>query len=39
MYQRSNTKITGIKGSHYVYISQPLAVANLIIKAATELSK
>jgi pimeloyl-ACP methyl ester carboxylesterase len=39
MYERSNTKISKIKGSHAVYISQPAAVAEIIIKAAEEASK
>ena len=39
MYQRSNTKITKIKGSHAVYISQPDAVAKVIIEAAETASK
>jgi pimeloyl-ACP methyl ester carboxylesterase len=34
MYTRSNTKISKIKGSHVVYISQPEAVARVIIDAA-----
>src|ERR1700752_3851300 len=34
MYQRSNTKISRIKGSHAVYVSQPEAVARIIIEAA-----
>jgi pimeloyl-ACP methyl ester carboxylesterase len=34
MYKRSNTKITEIKGSHVVFISQPEAVAKVIIEAA-----
>ena len=34
MYQRSNTKITEIKGSHVVFMSQPEAVAKVIIAAA-----
>jgi len=34
MYQRSNTKITEIKGSHVVFMSQPEAVAKVIITAA-----
>lgn len=38
MYARSNTKVTEIKGSHCVYISQPVACANVIIQAATEIS-
>jgi len=39
MYQRSNTKFTKIKGSHAVYISQPAAVAEIIIEAAENASK
>lgn len=35
MYKRSNTKITEIKGSHVVFLSQPAAVAKVIIEAAT----
>jgi pimeloyl-ACP methyl ester carboxylesterase len=38
MYKRSNTKITEIKGSHVVFISQPEAVAKVIIEAATKAS-
>lgn len=34
MYKRSNTKITEIKGSHVVFISQPVKVANVIIEAS-----
>jgi pimeloyl-ACP methyl ester carboxylesterase len=34
MYTRSNTKITKIKGSHAVYISQPEAVAKVIMEAS-----
>ena len=34
MYQRSKTKITEIKGSHVVFISQPKAVADVIITAS-----
>ncbi|UPZ14279.1 alpha/beta hydrolase [Flavobacterium humidisoli] len=34
MYKRSNTKITEIKGSHVVFISQPEKVANVIIDAS-----
>jgi pimeloyl-ACP methyl ester carboxylesterase len=34
MYKRSNTKITEIKGSHVVFMSQPEKVANVIIEAA-----
>jgi pimeloyl-ACP methyl ester carboxylesterase len=39
MYKRSNTKITEIKGSHVVFISQPKAVAEVIIKASKEVGK
>jgi len=39
MYQRSHTKISKIKGSHAVYISQPDAVAKVIIEAAETASK
>ncbi|MES2651074.1 MAG: alpha/beta hydrolase [Bacteroidota bacterium] len=38
MYKRSNTKVTEIKGSHAVYISQPEKVAAVIVKAAKEVS-
>ncbi len=34
MYQRSNTKVSKVKGSHAVFISQPDAVAKVIIEAA-----
>jgi pimeloyl-ACP methyl ester carboxylesterase len=34
MYKRSNTKITEVKGSHVIFMSQPQAVANVIIEAA-----
>ena len=39
MYKRSNTKITEIKGSHVVFISQPAKVAAVIIEAARSVSK
>ena len=39
MYLRSNTRISKIKGSHAVYISQPEAVAKVIIEAAENASK
>lgn len=39
MYKRSNTKITEIKGSHVVFISQPKAVADVIITASKEVAK
>ncbi len=38
MYKRSNTRVTEIKGSHAVYISQPQKVAAVIILAAKEVS-
>jgi len=38
MYKRSNTKVTEIKGSHVVFMSQPAAVAKVIIEAATNAS-
>ena len=34
MYERSGTKVTEIKGSHLVYVSQPRAVARVIETAA-----
>jgi hypothetical protein len=34
MYSRSNTKITEIKGSHVIFMSQPELVAEVIIEAA-----
>ena len=39
MYKRSNTKITEIKGSHVVFISQPAKVAAVIVEAARSVSK
>lgn len=36
MYKRSNTKVTEIKGSHVVFISQPKKVASVIIEAASQ---
>jgi pimeloyl-ACP methyl ester carboxylesterase len=38
MYTRSNTKITKMKASHCVYVSQPDAVAKIIIEAAEKAS-
>ncbi|HWZ04832.1 MAG TPA: alpha/beta hydrolase [Mucilaginibacter sp.] len=38
MYKRSNTKVTEIKGSHAVYISQPQKVAAVIAEAAQAVS-
>ena len=34
MYKRSNTKVTEIKGSHVIFMSQPDAVAKVIMEAA-----
>ncbi|UOE50420.1 alpha/beta hydrolase [Mucilaginibacter sp. SMC90] len=34
MYKRANAKITEVKGSHVIFISQPEAVAKVIIEAA-----
>jgi len=34
MYKRAGAKITEIKGSHVVFISQAAAVANVIVAAA-----
>jgi pimeloyl-ACP methyl ester carboxylesterase len=39
MYKRANMKISEIKGSHAVFISQPAKVANVIIAAATSTAK
>ncbi|NML21408.1 alpha/beta hydrolase [Pseudoflavitalea sp. G-6-1-2] len=39
MYKRSNTKVTEIKGSHVVFISQPAKVAAVIDAAAKAISK
>ena len=33
MYKRSNTKVTEIKGSHVIFMSQPEAVAKTVIEA------
>jgi pimeloyl-ACP methyl ester carboxylesterase len=38
MYKRSNTTVTEIKGSHAVYISQPVKVAAVIMEAAKAVS-
>jgi len=38
MYKRSNTKVTEVKGSHVVFMSQPEAVAKVIVEAATQVS-
>jgi pimeloyl-ACP methyl ester carboxylesterase len=39
MYKRSNSRITEIKASHAVYISQPERVAEVIMKAASNPTK
>jgi pimeloyl-ACP methyl ester carboxylesterase len=39
MYKRSNTKVTEIKGSHVIFMSQPEAVAKVIITAANAVAK
>ncbi|WP_404337215.1 alpha/beta fold hydrolase [Sphingomonas sp. MMS12-HWE2-04] len=39
MYQRAGAKITEIKGSHAVFISQPRAVATVIEQAAARASQ
>lgn len=38
MYKRSNTKVTEVKASHVVYVSQPKKVAEVIIEAAKSVS-
>lgn len=35
MYKRSNTKVTEVKGSHVIFMSQPKIVAKVIMEAAT----
>ena len=39
MYKRSNTKVTEVKGSHVIFMSQPETVAKVIIEAAVHASK
>jgi hypothetical protein len=36
MYKRSKTKITEVKGSHVIFMSQPTAVADVIVQAVTD---
>jgi len=36
MYKRSNTKVTEVKGSHVIFMSQPEAVARVVMQAAEE---
>ncbi|QIL38235.1 alpha/beta hydrolase [Pedobacter sp. HDW13] len=38
MYKRSNSKATEVKGSHVVFMSQPKAVADVIIAASKEIA-
>jgi len=38
MYGRSNTKTKEIQGSHVIFMSQPQAVAEVIIEAAGSLA-
>ncbi|WP_255463440.1 hypothetical protein [Dyadobacter sp. 3J3] len=33
MYKSSNTKITEVKGSYVIFMSQPKAVADVIVQA------
>lgn len=39
MYKRSNTTVTEVKGSHVIFMSQPEAVAKVIVQAAVKASK
>jgi len=39
MYKRSNTRVTEVKGSHVIFMSQPEIVAKVIIEAAVKASK
>src|SRR5262249_29696925 len=39
MYSRSGAKVTEIKGSHLVYVSQPRAVAKVIENAARSVGE
>ena len=36
MYKRSKTKVKDVKGSHVIYMSQPEAVADVIVEAAKQ---
>jgi pimeloyl-ACP methyl ester carboxylesterase len=36
MYKRSKTKVTEVKGSHVIFMSQPEAVAKVVMQAAEE---
>jgi pimeloyl-ACP methyl ester carboxylesterase len=39
MYKRAGSKVTELNGSHVVFISQPAAVAKVIVDAATHAGK
>jgi pimeloyl-ACP methyl ester carboxylesterase len=39
MYKRANMKVTEIKASHVVFLSQPAKVANVIITAANSVAR
>jgi len=39
MYSRSNTRVTEVKGSHVIFMSQPEIVAGVIIEAAEKASE
>jgi pimeloyl-ACP methyl ester carboxylesterase len=39
MYKRSNTKVTEVKGSHVIFMSQPEKVASVVIEAATKATR
>jgi pimeloyl-ACP methyl ester carboxylesterase len=39
MYKRSNTNVTEVKGSHVIFMSQPEAVAKVIVEASTNAVK
>lgn len=39
MYQRAGSRVTEIKGSHLLYISQPEAVAQVIVDAAKSIKQ
>ncbi|HLA60387.1 MAG TPA: hypothetical protein VK622_16550, partial [Puia sp.] len=36
MYKRSKTKVTEVKGSHVIFMSQPETVAKVVMQAAEE---
>ena len=39
IYKRSNTRVREVKGSHVIYMSQPGAVAHVIMEAAVNASR